>query len=272
MNAATVNAADWISRTNALPHVALSPDASAGVSLICTCGSDLRLPDLGFAADGRATSPEDRRDAAAAVDASPGQLVFMEQVHGGAVATVDQSHAGAGLDRRTSSICGVDAMVTGSDRIALAGLSADCPLIGLWDNAAGLVALAHAGWRGLVAGVLPATVGRMIDLGADRARIAAVVGPAIGPCCYEVGHEVIDAFNSAGRPVPPECSTARGDRVMLDLFGVARRQLVLAGINLGRITQRGGCTACGPDHLHSYRREGERAGRQAMILRRRKAR
>ncbi|MEU9863165.1 peptidoglycan editing factor PgeF [Streptomyces sp. NPDC047971] len=109
----------------------------------------------------------------------PSQVVWMNQVHGADVAVVDRPWG-------TDPIPAVDAIVTARRGLALAVLTADCTPVLLADPVAGVVAAAHAGRPGMLAGVVPAAVRAMIDLGADPARIAARTGPAVCGRCYEV--------------------------------------------------------------------------------------
>jgi YfiH family protein len=127
-------------------------------------------------------------------------------------------------------------------------LTADCLAVAL--GSAGAVAMLHAGWRGLAAGVLEEGVRAMRDLGAGD-EIAAVIGPGAGVCCYEVGAEVHAALGCA--------RTAPG---YIDLHAIARERLLAAGV--GRVQGLGICTICDRDFF-SHRREGARAGRQAGV-------
>ena len=138
----------WTEHGGPLAHLSADEAAAQGVTVVVTLGSDGRKPHLGYAVTGEAASPDDRQQAAAAVGLAVERLVFMEQVHGAGIAVVGDDDAGAGLERRATTIAGADAMVTRSSQIALVGLSADCPLGVLWETASGLTAIAHAGWRG----------------------------------------------------------------------------------------------------------------------------
>ena len=147
-----------------------------------------------------------------------------------------------------------DALVVREAGIAAVVATADCvPVVAV---GAGGAAVIHAGWRGIVAGV----VARALDAlgGAQRAWI----GPAIGPCCYEVGDEVADAVEAASgaslrRP-------GRGARPHLDLTGAVAAQLAHAGVE--SIATIDLCTRCHPELLASYRRDGERAGRNLTLV------
>ena len=117
------------------------------------------------------------------------------------------------------------------------------------------VAVLHAGWKGLLAGIVAAGAQA---LGSGTVR--AAVGPAIGPCCYEVGSEVAERF--AGAFV-----TKAGDRrSRLDLRAVVRSQLEAAGIRRDNIMQPCGCTMCGGERFASFRRDGARAGRMIALV------
>jgi hypothetical protein len=167
------------------------------------------------------------------------------QIHGVAVAEIDRPwSAGEGPK--------ADAMVTRRPGLALGILTADCAPVLLADASAGIVAAAHAGWKGAKAGVIEAVVGAMIRLGADPANIVAVVGPAIGQDSYEVGGEFRAAFlkddAAAGRFfVQPE-----GGQPHFDLSGfVAAR---LEALKLGAVERIAADTYAEPDRFFSYRR------------------
>jgi YfiH family protein len=139
----------------------------------------------------------------------------------------------------------VDAHAT--DQVALAPLVmvADCLPVALAGP--GGVAMAHGGWRGLAGGILEKAAKRV-------GATAAAIGPGIGPCCYEVGEEVLSEFS--------ELDGVSEDR-MLDLPAVARALLERARI--GQVESADTCTSCNPDLFYSHRRDGETTGRQAGI-------
>ena len=189
------------------------------------------------------------RREAVAEDLGIAEPVWCEQVHGASVVVVTRADRGA-------TIAGADALVTTHTATPLAVLAADCvPLLLAGD---GVVGAAHAGRRGLVAGVVENTVDAMRRLGAGT--IAAAIGPCIGPCCYEVGDDVATEVTTA---LPVTRATTTGGRPSLDLVAGVRDVLSRAGIT--RITTRGGCTAHQPEAWFSYRRDGA-TGRQAGIV------
>lgn len=185
---------------------------------------------------------ENRRRAAATAGLDPGRVMWMEQVHGAEVAVVD--------DAEISPVAGVDALVTTGRGLALAVLVADCLPVLLAETDAGVVGVAHAGRRGLAGGIVGATVAAMRSLGADPAAVTAVVGPGIGPCCYEVGADVRDEV--IGRVPETAARTVEG-RPALDLPAGVVEELRRAGVR--RASRVAICTAEDPAYF-SYRRDG----------------
>ncbi len=184
-----------------------------------------------------------RARVADALGLTPDRLVSVHQVHSAAVVTVtgplaERPHA--------------DAMVTATPGLALTVLTADCQPVLLADARAGVIGVAHAGWRGALAGVLEATVAAMTALGADAGRIVAVIGPTISQRAYEVGPELLDAFTAEDAANTRFFAAGRGDRMQFDLpsFGLAR--LRAAGVGHAEWTRH--CTYSQPELFFSYRR------------------
>jgi YfiH family protein len=146
------------------------------------------------------------------------------------------------------SLLEADGQATALPGLGVMVLTADCLPVAL--GSAGAVAMLHAGWRGLAAGVLEEGVRAMRDVGAGD-EIVAVIGPGAGRCCYEVGAEVHAALGS--------CDGAAGQ---IDLHAIARERLLTAGVS--RVRDLGICTIC-DRAFFSHRREGARAGRQAGV-------
>ena len=162
------------------------------------------------------------------------------QVHGAVVARVDR-------DPDEGELTEADGQATSRSDVALMVLTADClPVVLAGHNA---VAVVHAGWRGIVAGVLEEGVHALRELGC-REEIAAVVGPGAGACCYEVGAEVHAALGATAR------------KATIDLQQVARSRLNAAGVR--DVTAVPACTIC-DERFFSHRREGRMAGRQGGV-------
>lgn len=145
-------------------------------------------------------------------------------------------------DGQATSVAGIGALV----------LTADCLPVALGTE--GAVAIVHAGWRGLAAGVLEEGVRALRELG-GKGDLIAVIGPGAGPCCYEVGEEVHAAFGHAHRVASPPARN-------IDLKAVARDRLLAAGV--GEVRDVAACTIC-DERFFSHRREGARAGRQGAV-------
>jgi YfiH family protein len=182
---------------------------------------------------------ENRRRLVSALGFERGQVAFARQVHG--TRLLDHRLARAG------DLEEADGHVISEPGMAALVFVADCLPVAL--AGAGGAAMVHAGWRGLAGGILAAAA-EAVE--AD----AAAIGPGIGPCCYEVGDEVLAAFADLGEGV------ARGR--MLDLPEAARRSLAKAGV--GRIESAGLCTSCEPELFFSHRRDEGRTGRQGGLV------
>ena len=198
---------------------------------------------------------DNRALVATAVGLDVESLVFAQQVHGRGVATVDRSSA-RGHD---GAVAAVDALVTSTPGLGLVVLAADCLPVLLADPVAGVVAAAHAGREGLVAGVLHRTLEAMAALGAEPGRTSAVVGPAACGRCYEVPAAMADDVEAA---VPGSRSTTRQGTASVDLTAGAVGVLETAGV---AVTAVGGCTLEQPARFFSYRRDG-RTGRHGGVV------
>lgn len=153
----------------------------------------------------------------------------------------------------------VDGHATAVRKLGLLVLVADCVPVALATQRS--VAMLHCGWRGLVAGIVPRGVAA-VQAAAEQSQapVTALIGPAIGPCCYEVGEQVVAAFRRLGHTAAP------GSGRYLDLVEIVRRELVRAGVDRALIHATGLCTSCHPELFFSHRRDGERTGRQAGMV------
>lgn len=200
-----------------------------------------------FTADARESVVANRRKLAVALGFPPERVTIGRQVHGAELATHTGSQVPSPFASPGSAIPAVDGHVTTEPSLPLLVFAADCVPVALSGH--GGVAMLHCGWRGLAAGI----VARGVE--ATGATDAAI-GPSIGPCCYEVGDEVLDAFDGLGQGSAPGR--------MLDLPGIAQRLLADSGVE--RIESSGLCTSCEPELFFSYRRDGDPTGRQAGLV------
>jgi YfiH family protein len=214
-----------------------------------------------------------RARAAALVGAKPARLTFGRQVHGAHVAVVARDHPGGAFDA-------TDALVSDAPDVPLVILTADCAAVFLFDPVRRAIGIAHAGWRGTVAGVATRTVAAMRDaFGCSPDDLLASIGPSIGPCCYEVGAEVIAAVDDAFPDdadellVEPDMASAGSFRAAVnegrrhfDLWRANELALMGAGLREERIEVARLCTACRTDLFYSHRAEQGTTGRFGGII------
>ena len=224
-----------------------------------------------------------RANFAAALSSGEMALVTLRQfhsdvIHVATVAASDAPHA--------------DALATHTPGLLLGAQTADCVPILLADTRLRVVAAIHAGWRGTLSRIAVKTLGRMrMEFGTRPRDVVAALGPSIGRCCYEVGSDVARSFaaqfqNAANWFDGPYDQLAYGEdplwlpwltmmppghvppppRVQLDLRASNRWQLVDAGVPEKQIDVSDLCTACRPDLLFSYRREGAKTGRMMAVI------
>jgi purine-nucleoside/S-methyl-5'-thioadenosine phosphorylase / adenosine deaminase len=198
----------------------------------------------------------EERDASRARVASAlarrGRLYLLKQVHGTSVRPAPWE----GRPEADAAVADREGMVLGIE-------TADCLPVLIADPRRRVVAAAHAGWRGTAAGVTRAAVLALVQGGSRPEDLVAALGPGIGPCCYEVGEELVAAFGPGGeaffRPGP------RG-RLHLDVRAANVAQLRAAGVPEAQIHHVAECTSCRADLYHSYRRDGPRTGRMINYI------
>ena len=184
---------------------------------------------------------ENRRRLCASVGVEPERLALNRQVHG---ATVNRAEPG---DRTRDG----DGLWTDEPGVPMLAFSADClPIAVARVNGSPGLALLHAGRLGLLHGIVQAGASAL------GGRLAAIVGPGIGPCCYEVGEDILAAYRARFGP-----DVVRGRN--LDLWTAAERVLHEAGVDA--VERLDVCTACNADRFFSHRRDGALTGRQGVI-------
>lgn len=185
-----------------------------------------------------------------AVLALPAEPVWLQQVHG--VQVVDAARAGVRPEG--------DAAWTDRPGVVCAVLTADCLPVVLADRAGRCVAVAHAGWRGLAAGVLEATVAQ---LPVPPGELLAWLGPAIGPAAFEVGGEVRDTFVAQDAQATTAFAPGVDGRWVADLYRLGRQRLASCGVT--DVHGGGWCTCHDSTRFFSYRRDGT-TGRMATLV------
>lgn len=177
----------------------------------------------------------------------------VRQVHGARVAR---------LDAPTPPAVEADAIVCRTPGLAACVSVADCVPILLADPSSGAVAAVHAGWRGTIARAAAEAVRALAEAGASPDRLLAAVGPAIGPCCYEVSPDLAERF--ASEVGPDVVRTGRAPS--LDLWRANAAVLRAAGVPADRIETLRRCTSCERDLFFSHRRDAGRTGRQVAFI------
>lgn len=189
-------------------------------------------------------------------------LAAPRQVHGVEVAAVAGDLPGAPDSVWNEKLDGADAVTTDIPGVAVAVATADCVPVLLYDSDSRACAAVHAGWRGMAAHIIRATVESMqARYGTRPARLYAAVGPSIGPDSFEVGDEVVEAFLSAGFDERAVVRRYPSRRSHIDLWAAAVEELEACGVELSHIEVAGICTRLHSDEFFSARALGVRSGR-----------
>ena len=207
---------------------------------------------------------ENQRRVAHWVGYAPERLFGVNQVHGAGVCVLSNTDEPASVLQQQA-----DALVAQRSGVALGVRTADCVPLLLADPVTRAVAVVHAGWRGLVAGVITASVEALCEAsGALPARLAAALFPHIDVCCFEVGDDVaaqLQAAAPARMDVVRELHGGNG-QPHVALRSVALAQLAAAGIAAERVEHVSGCTACDAARFYSFRRDGQLSGRHLTVI------
>jgi YfiH family protein len=212
------------------------------------------------------------RNRAAFIEAagcSMADLVISRQTHGTRVQVVGADDRGRGLFPAFDGFPATDAMVTNDPSVALGTIVADCVPILIYDRGEHALGLAHAGWRGTVGRIAAETVRTMTEaFGTDPANVVAGIGPSIGPCCYQVGSEVIDAWRKSDVAGLERAVVKDGSGYHFDLWAANRLVLVQAGVPDQQIEHSAHCVRCEHERFFSYRATrqiGSAPGRNLMV-------
>jgi YfiH family protein len=178
----------------------------------------------------------------------------MQQIHGTRVAIQTA--------QRDSAPAVADAAITREPGVVCAVLTADCLPVLFADRRGGAVGVAHAGWRGLAAGVLEETIAELGRVGASAENLVAWLGPAIGPAAFEVGADVLEAFCTADPRADAHFVQSSAAKWHADLYGLARQRLAQCGVHA---VGGGFCTMTDATRFFSWRRNRE-GGRMAALV------
>ena len=199
-------------------------------------------------------------------------VVTLTQVHGAAACVIRRGTPPPANKPEA------DVLVSDAPEMAIAVRAADCVPLLMADRATGAVAAVHAGWRGTAVRACVAALTTMQrEFGTRPVDLVVAIGPSIGPCCYQVGSDLVDAFAAAGHErylidrwfstPPPQRGSHERPQLRLNVAAANGDQLVLAGVPPEQIHDAGLCTAMHLDVLTSYRAEKENAGRIAGVIR-----
>ena len=204
------------------------------------------------------------------VELTGAPIAWLEQVHGAEI-----EDAGGVIDRCAASpesVTKADAAATDRAGVVCVVMIADCLPVLFCDAAGRAVGAAHAGWRGLAAGIVEKTAERVAHLaGAPASTLHAWLGPAIGPAAFEVGEDVLDAFVAAAEPALRDTTIAafakreEKHKYLANLYALARLRLERAGVPFGNVHGGTFCTMTEADRFYSYRRD-RTTGRMAAMI------
>ncbi|MDQ1638047.1 MAG: purine-nucleoside/S-methyl-5-thioadenosine phosphorylase / adenosine deaminase [Pyrinomonadaceae bacterium] len=189
------------------------------------------------------------------------------QVHGSDVRVVkNMIDAKPAQDEHGDTVY-CDAIVSDAAGVLAGVKTADCVPILIGDAKTGAFAAVHAGWRGTVAEVATKALARMVsDYQTKPGDVVVAIGPAAGACCYEVGSDVIDAFDERFAPAADLFKPTRTDHACVDLIKANRAQLMAVGVSEEKIYSAPLCTMCRTDLFFSYRREKSVYGKVGRLM------
>jgi YfiH family protein len=190
-----------------------------------------------------------------------GRLILMRQVHGDRIHVIDEDGT------LPEGLPECDGLITDRPGVALGIRTADCVPLFFVDRTRRVIGAAHAGWRGTALGIAARMVAILTERFSSRPEdILAVIGPAIGPCCYEVDAPVFGAFSAMPDAALFSRSCRQKERWMVDLVLANRLQILAEGVHSENIFASGLCTSCRQDLFFSHRAAGGRTGRQISLI------
>jgi YfiH family protein len=206
-----------------------------------------------------------RRAALEAAGLEPGRAVFLQQVHGERILEAGEAEAGRGLQAWDDGLPACDAAFTRVRGLGLAVGQADCLAVVLADTEAGLLGVAHAGWRGALVDLAGGLARRLIAEGAQAGRLRALLSPCLGPRSLELGEEQHRAFGERYPSFGQFSSALSGGHFHLDLWTCVRVQLAAAGLDPRRVHGLELDTAAQPELFFSHRRDQGQTGRMLTL-------
>jgi len=230
------------------------------------CCASLNLA-YAHAEDTAAHVRENWRRFAMAVGFDPQRPVLTQQTHSVNIREVGAADAGRGIIWPVG-YTNVDGLITAEPGLPLVTYHADCVPLFFYAPRQRIIGLAHAGWRGTVAGMARAMVEALTGRGCAPAELLVGIGPSAGPCCYQVGAEVAERFSGLKDAAGPVVCAEEGaeGKYKLDLWRANRAFLLQAGLKAEQIVIGGLCTVCHPERFFSHRVQGAARGSMAALM------
>ena len=245
---------------------------------VATCAVSTRLGGVSAApyaslnlalhvGDDAAAVRENRNRFCAALGLDARAIVTPEQVHGDVIYQAKREDAGRGSMSYDDAIKGTDALMTNESGLPLMLCYADCTPIVMLDPVHHAAAVAHGGWKGTVSLIAAKTIAAMGEAYGTRPEDVLVgIGPAIGPCCYEVGNDVAARFDDVFADDAKKIVSVVNGKKHVNLWAANKAQLVKAGVLPEHIDAADVCTSCNHELFYSYRAENGKTGRIASII------
>ncbi len=186
------------------------------------------------------------------------KIVLAKQIHSEKVSIIDSA--------KKKIINNADGLITNKKNIALGIVTADCLPIIFHDENKGIIGVAHAGYKGLIKGIIQQMVKKIKDLNGDLKNIKVCIGPSIGPCCYDVPQKRIKMFDKKLNKL--NSFKLRKGKYFLDLKDIAKKILLKEKINIKNIQLSKLCTKCNIDNFFSYRGDGKSFGEFVTVVQR----
>ena len=260
-----IERSEFLSQLNWLTHGFFSPGSENH-----PCGESPHPDNFSFVCGPKEQVLDARMRACSELGIDTRELIFVNQQHGSVICCATQNQRGAGATPDRERLGPADALYTDESRVPLAILVADCLPLFLVDRRRRRVGLVHSGWRGTYEGIAHRFLDRWIQEGSQIGDLVAWLGPCIAACCFEVGSEVLECFQTRYPhwahflQFNPDIHEGPGAGY-IDLRGMVQEQLRQAGLTSRQIDVSDTCTMCGRGYF-SYRRDGSGKGHNMAVM------
>ncbi|MGL6105489.1 peptidoglycan editing factor PgeF [Romboutsia sp.] len=206
-----------------------------------------------------AKSREDMKLVCEEEDLNIENLTSNLQIHSDIVTLINKDNIGQKIEG--------DALITNINKVPLLIFTADCVPIGIIDKKNKAIGVVHAGWRGTYDKIAQKTIEKMSkEFNTNPKDLICVIGPSIGPCCYEVSEELVEKFNTNFTNCNEKFYIIRNNKYYLDLWKINEYILETSGVKKENIINLNLCTSCKHDEFHSYRKHNQTTKRIGMIM------